>query len=138
MSEDGKMTDLVKTTNHLTDMAQYGDFKRARTEVFGTKPPANTAVVTPALAMKGAVVEVEAIATKYQYVIGVGHGRKLLFQSSKYRNPACLISTHRPECFRMNLVERNFPLFKAGLYRCHEAGGTTEKIMRVHIVGQAG
>lgn len=61
-SEGGSMKDLVKITTFLTDMAAYGDFKRARTEVFGTTPPASTAVVSPALAVPGAVVEVEAVA----------------------------------------------------------------------------
>ena len=56
------MKDLVKITTLLTDMSEYGDFKRARTEIFGTTPPASTAVVSPALAVSGAVVEIEAVA----------------------------------------------------------------------------
>jgi len=46
----------------LTDMSEYGDFKLARNEIFGTTPPASTAVVSPALAVPGAVVEIEAVA----------------------------------------------------------------------------
>ena len=61
-SEGGSTKDLVKITTYLTDMGEYGEFKRARTEVFGTTPPASTAVVSPALAVPGAVVEVEAVA----------------------------------------------------------------------------
>jgi len=61
-SEGGSMKDLVKITTFLTDMGEYPDFKRARTEIFGTTPPASTAVVSPALAVPGAVVEVEAMA----------------------------------------------------------------------------
>lgn len=61
-SEGGSMKDLVKITTFLVDMGEYGEFKRARTEVFGTTPPASTAVVSPALAVPGAVVEVEAVA----------------------------------------------------------------------------
>lgn len=61
-SEGGSLDDLAKMTTYLTDMAEYGDFKRARTEIFGDNPPASTAVVSPALALPGAVVEVEAMA----------------------------------------------------------------------------
>ncbi len=61
-SEGGSMKDLVKITTFLTDMTEYPAFKRARSEVFGSTPPASTAVVSPALAIPGAVVEVEAIA----------------------------------------------------------------------------
>lgn len=61
-SEGGTMKDLVKITTFLTDMSEYGDFKRARTEIFGTTPPASTAVVSPVLAVSGAVVEIEAVA----------------------------------------------------------------------------
>jgi len=61
-SEGGSIKDLVKMTTFLTDMSEYGDFKRARTEIFGTTPPASTAVVSPALAVPGAVVEIEAVA----------------------------------------------------------------------------
>ncbi len=61
-SEGGSLDDLAKMTTYLTDMSEYGAFKRARTEVFGDNPPASTAVVSPALALPGAVVEVEAVA----------------------------------------------------------------------------
>lgn len=61
-SEGGSLADLAKMTTYLTDMSLYGDFKRARTEIFGDDPPASTAVVSPALALPGAVVEVEAMA----------------------------------------------------------------------------
>ncbi|GAB4349222.1 MAG: RidA family protein [Immundisolibacter sp.] len=61
-SVGGSLTDVVRITTYLTDMARYAEFARARAEVFPHGSPASTAVATPALVMPELLVEVEATA----------------------------------------------------------------------------
>ncbi len=63
----GKMTDVVKITVFLTDIAHRFEFSRARSEFFPGRKPCSTMVGITALAQPGLVVEVEAIA-----IIGSG------------------------------------------------------------------
>ncbi len=62
------MSDVVKITTFLTDMSDYGEFGKARTEAFPSGVPASAAYATPALIKPELLVEVEAIA-----VIGSGN-----------------------------------------------------------------
>ena len=66
-SAGATMADVMKITTYLTDISDYKEFGRARTEAFPGGVPASTAVATPALIMPELLVEVEAIA-----VIGSG------------------------------------------------------------------
>ena len=61
------MADVIKINTFLTDISQYGEFGRARTEAFPAGVPASAAYATPALVMPALLVEVEAIA-----VVGSG------------------------------------------------------------------
>ena len=61
------MADIIKLNTFLTDISQYGEFGRARTEAFPAGVPASAAYATPALVMPALLVEVEAIA-----VVGSG------------------------------------------------------------------
>ena len=61
------MADVVKIATFLTDMSDYKDCGRARTEAFPKGVPASAAYATPALIKPELRVEVEAIA-----VIGSG------------------------------------------------------------------
>jgi enamine deaminase RidA (YjgF/YER057c/UK114 family) len=65
-SVGAQMADVTKITTWLTDMANYGDFAKARSEAF-PNGVASTAICSPMLAMPGLLVEIEAIA-----VIGSG------------------------------------------------------------------
>ena len=66
-SAGASMTDVIKITTYLTDIAQYGEFGKARTDAFPHGVPASTAVAVSALVMPVLLVEVEAVA-----VIGSG------------------------------------------------------------------
>ena len=66
-SAGATMADVIKITTYLTDITQYGEFGKARTEAFPNGVPASTAVAVSALVMPELVVEVEAVA-----VIGSG------------------------------------------------------------------
>ena len=55
------MSDVVKTTVFLTDMADYAEMNRVYVEVFGDHRPARSAVAVAALPI-GATIEVEAWA----------------------------------------------------------------------------
>lgn len=55
------LTDVVKTTVFLTDMADYADMNGAYTAAFGDHRPARSAVAVAGLPL-GAVVEIEAWA----------------------------------------------------------------------------
>ena len=61
---DARMEDIVKINTFITDSSKFMDMLAARSEVFGTDPPASTAVVVQALAFPGLLIEVEAIAIK--------------------------------------------------------------------------
>lgn len=67
-SAGATMADVVKLTTYLTDISNYKEFGRARTEAFPGGVPSSTAVATPALIMPELLVEVEAIA-----VLGSGN-----------------------------------------------------------------
>ena len=58
------LSDIVKTTAFLADLADYDGFNRARVEIFmGAKePPASTAIGAGALLGIGTRVEIEAVA----------------------------------------------------------------------------
>ena len=56
------LADVAKTTVWLTDLADFAAFNAAYTEAFGSHFPARS-TVTSALAVPGALVEIEAIAT---------------------------------------------------------------------------
>jgi 2-iminobutanoate/2-iminopropanoate deaminase len=66
-SAGATMADVIKINTFLTDISQYGEFVRARTEAFPAGVPASAAYATPALVMPALLVEVEAIA-----VVGSG------------------------------------------------------------------
>ena len=66
-SAGATMADVIKINTFLTDIFQYGEFGRARTEAFPAGVPASAAYATPALVMSTLLVEVEAIA-----VVGSG------------------------------------------------------------------
>jgi len=55
------LSDVAKTTVWLTDMADFAAFNDAYAEAFGSHAPARS-TVTSALAIPGALVEIEAIA----------------------------------------------------------------------------
>jgi len=56
------LTDVAKTTVWLTDLADFAEFNKAYAEAFGADLPARS-TVTSALAIPGALVEIEAIAS---------------------------------------------------------------------------
>jgi reactive intermediate/imine deaminase len=56
------LADVAKTTVWLTDMAHFAEFNAAYAEAFGGDIPARS-TVTSALAIPGALVEIEAIAS---------------------------------------------------------------------------
>lgn len=58
------LSDIVKTTSFLVDLADYDGFNRARGEVFidCKEPPASTAVGAGALLGLGTRVEIEVVA----------------------------------------------------------------------------
>ena len=56
------LADVAKTTVWLTDLANFADFNAAYAEAFGEDLPARS-TVTSELAIPGALVEIEAIAS---------------------------------------------------------------------------
>lgn len=58
-----EMTDIVKTTVFLRDMADFTAFNAVYAEMVGDPPPARSTVEVPALP-KGALVEIEALVYK--------------------------------------------------------------------------
>ena len=61
-SAGATMSDVVKITTYLTDMADYQAFGKARAETFPDGVPASTTVCSPALISPDLLVEVEAQA----------------------------------------------------------------------------
>lgn len=61
---DAAITDIVKTTSYLVDLADYDGFNRVRVEVFMdcVEPPASTAVGAGSLLGQGTRLEVDVIA----------------------------------------------------------------------------
>ncbi len=55
------LADVAKTTVWLTDLANFAEFNAAYAEAFGDDVPARS-TVTSALALPGALVEIEAVA----------------------------------------------------------------------------
>ncbi|MCE8556426.1 RidA family protein [Ruegeria pomeroyi] len=63
LAESGAtLADVAKTTVWLTDLAHFAEFNAAYAEAFGKDLPARS-TVTSALAIPGALVEIEAIAS---------------------------------------------------------------------------
>lgn len=58
------LSDIVKTTSFLADLADYDGFNRVRVETFMDckEPPASTAVGAGSLLGSGTRVEIEAVA----------------------------------------------------------------------------
>ena len=56
------LSDVVKTTVFLTDMADFAEFNDAYREFFETDPPSRSTVGVAALARPELIVEIEAIA----------------------------------------------------------------------------
>jgi len=56
------LSDVAKTTIWLTEMDHFAEFNAAYAQAFGTDVPARS-TVTSALAIPGALVEIEAIAS---------------------------------------------------------------------------
>ncbi|MCF0124787.1 MAG: RidA family protein [Clostridia bacterium] len=64
LSEEGyTLSDVVKTTVFITDMAQFADINAVYGEMFGDHKPARSCVQVAKLP-KGAGIEIEVIATK--------------------------------------------------------------------------
>jgi 2-iminobutanoate/2-iminopropanoate deaminase len=59
---DATLADVAKTTVWLTDLADFAEFNAAYAEALGGHIPARS-TVTSALAIPGALVEIEAIAS---------------------------------------------------------------------------
>ena len=62
LSAGASLTDVVKTTVFLVDMADYAQMNEIYMEEFGDHRPARSAVAVAALPL-GAQVEIEAVAT---------------------------------------------------------------------------
>jgi 2-iminobutanoate/2-iminopropanoate deaminase len=60
-SRGASLTDVVKTTVFLTDMADYAEMNQEYGKVFSTEPPARSAVAVGGLPF-GALIEIEAVA----------------------------------------------------------------------------
>ena len=61
-SAGGSVKNLIKITTYLTDMDRYPEFNEIRMKIFKDYRPASTTVGVTALAFKGLLVEVEAVA----------------------------------------------------------------------------
>ncbi|MGB3388285.1 MAG: RidA family protein [Pseudaminobacter sp.] len=56
------LENIVKTTIYLTNLADYPEYARVRSEILGTTKPASTLVVVKQLVKPELLVEIEAIA----------------------------------------------------------------------------
>jgi reactive intermediate/imine deaminase len=56
------LTDVVKTTVFITDMRLREGYHEVRQEFYRSDPPASTLVQIVALALPGALIEIEAVA----------------------------------------------------------------------------
>ena len=63
-SEGAALTDVVKTTVFLSDMADFAAMNEAYVEAFGDHRPARSTIGVAALPLPGAAVEIEAWARK--------------------------------------------------------------------------
>jgi enamine deaminase RidA (YjgF/YER057c/UK114 family) len=59
---DARLSDVVKLTCYLTDVAVYPAYSEVKASLFRDEPPAGTAVVVAGLLVPGALLEVEAVA----------------------------------------------------------------------------
>ena len=66
---------LFKVTAYLTDAALFKAYNDAREEVLKDHRPTSTTVVVSSLAMKGLVVEVDAIAWLYSSPRAIAPGK---------------------------------------------------------------
>jgi len=55
------MSDVVKTTTFLTDIASYQAFSKVRSENFPSNPPASSTVIVAGLVRPEFLVEIEAV-----------------------------------------------------------------------------
>ncbi len=58
----GTVADVVKITAYVTSLDGYGRYNEVRREVFGPDLPASTAVAVAGLILKGASIEIDAVA----------------------------------------------------------------------------
>ena len=63
-SEGAALSDIVKTTVFLTDMADFAAMNEAYVAAFGDHRPARSTIGVAALPLPGAAVEIEAWARK--------------------------------------------------------------------------
>lgn len=63
-SEGSALSDIVKTTVFLTDMADFAAMNEAYVAAFGDHRPARSTIGVAALPLPGAAVEIEAWARK--------------------------------------------------------------------------
>ncbi len=61
-AEGAKLSDVVKTTVFITDLRYREGYQEIRNELFKSDAPASTIVQVVALALPGALIEIEAIA----------------------------------------------------------------------------
>ena len=61
-SAGSSLKDIVKINTYITDGSKFMDMLAVRSEIFGSDPPASTAVVVAALAFPALLIEVEAVA----------------------------------------------------------------------------
>lgn len=58
----GTPADVVKITAYLTSLEDYQAYNHVRREVFGSTPPASTAIAVAALIQPEAVIEIDGVA----------------------------------------------------------------------------
>ena len=58
----GTAADVVKITAYLTSLEDYSDYNEVRKEIFTAKLPTSTAVAVAGLIVKGASIEIDAVA----------------------------------------------------------------------------
>jgi 2-iminobutanoate/2-iminopropanoate deaminase len=59
---DGTAADVVKITAYLSSLDEYQRYNEVRREVFGSSPPASTAVAVAGLILAEASIEIDAVA----------------------------------------------------------------------------
>lgn len=61
-AEGAKLSDIVKTTVYITDLRYREGYQEVRNDLFKSNAPASTIVQVVALALPGALIEIEAVA----------------------------------------------------------------------------
>jgi enamine deaminase RidA (YjgF/YER057c/UK114 family) len=56
------LADVTKLTNYFTDLRYLPQYNALRVEIFGPEPPSSSSVQVVALAIPGALIEIEAVA----------------------------------------------------------------------------